>query len=452
MRPLPTTTLLTLSVVLVAGSFLANAAYSIGSYLKIGTEAASVLQNAAPSIDLLVRTRTAIRVLDGALDHALIELEANRPVAFDEVDRAWLAVQRKFGLYDALPTYPEEAPLAAAVNADFSRIARTLGQLLSTLRKRDLRAALRLENGLWPKESNRLDLHLNDLIDFHIRHLVDHSSRIGDIWRRSLAITLLLGLLGITLSILAVGTSIRAISRQLEFERARASELEIFAGRIAHDILSPLTAVSLSIGMAERRSDPAVGEILRYGRTALTNVTRISAELLRFARAGARPDRDASCELKPVLDELLAELRPQAAAQAIDLRAAEVPATRLRCPPEVLAIILQNLVRNAIKFMGKRDVRIVELRAFVRPGEVELRVSDSGPGIRAPGVVLFEPFYRGAPPAGVGGVGLGLATVKRLVTAYGGRIGYRRSELGGACFWFTLPGVAERGEAGHRAA
>ena len=53
---------------------------------------------------------------------------------------------------------------------------------------------------------------------------------------------------------------------------------------------------------------------------------------------------------------------------------------------------------------------------------------------------IFEPWVRG-PKTGVPGIGLGLATVKRLVESHGGAVGVRAGSRGGALFWFELPRV-----------
>ena len=63
---------------------------------------------------------------------------------------------------------------------------------------------------------------------------------------------------------------------------------------------------------------------------------------------------------------------------------------------------------------------------------------DTGPGIPpALGQRIFEPYVRG-PNTGTPGIGLGLATVKRLVESHGGTLGVRAGPTGGALFWFEL--------------
>ena len=110
--------------------------------------------------------------------------------------------------------------------------------------------------------------------------------------------------------------------------------------------------------------------------------------------------------------------------------------------------VVQNLIGNAIKYMdADRPVRVVTARARAAGRMVRLEVEDTGPGI-APGIqqMIFEPFVRGR-HADVGGIGLGLATVKRLAEAHGGAAGVRPGQQNGAVFWIDLPaasGAAQR--------
>ncbi len=120
------------------------------------------------------------------------------------------------------------------------------------------------------------------------------------------------------------------------------------------------------------------------------------------------------------------------------------PAASVACEPGVLAVILSNLVRNAIKFTGdeSRPVRRVTLRGRAGNQHLRLEVEDTGPGIPpAAAARIFEPFVRlkQAGDAARVGIGLGLATVKRFVEANGGKVGVETWPGQGCCFWVTLP-------------
>jgi signal transduction histidine kinase len=103
------------------------------------------------------------------------------------------------------------------------------------------------------------------------------------------------------------------------------------------------------------------------------------------------------------------------------------------------------LVRNAVKYVAGQPRRHVDVRVHGGgDGRVRLEVEDSGPGIPAEKRgKIFEPFVRLDGARKQPGFGLGLATVKKLVGAYGGDVGVdNASGDAGACFWLSLPRAA----------
>src|SRR5207237_7947006 len=98
--------------------------------------------------------------------------------------------------------------------------------------------------------------------------------------------------------------------RQAVVER-KAEELDQFAGRVAHDILSPLSAVGLAIALAEHNA-PHAKQALARGNASLLRVRGIVDGLLEFARAGARAEPGVRTEVQPVAAGLQEELAPVA--------------------------------------------------------------------------------------------------------------------------------------------
>ena len=103
--------------------------------------------------------------------------------------------------------------------------------------------------------------------------------------------------------------------------------------------------------------------------------------------------------------------------------------------------MLHNLVGNALKYVveGREPVRQVRLHVAELRAAVRVEVQDNGPGL-APGTeqAVFEPFVR-LGRTRQAGTGLGLATVKRIVEASGGRVGVQSEPGAGSCFWFEMP-------------
>ena len=100
--------------------------------------------------------------------------------------------------------------------------------------------------------------------------------------------------------------------------------------------------------------------------------------------------------------------------------------------------MLQNLLENAIKFSPRRSQVRLEVR--VEDPAIRFAVYDQGPGIAADDLAhIFEIFYRGQREGDIQGFGLGLATVKRIIDAHGGRIWVDTAPGRGCTFSFTFP-------------
>ena len=174
----------------------------------------------------------------------------------------------------------------------------------------------------------------------------------------------------------------RAQQENQELAQRKAEELEQFAGRVAHDVLSPLSAVSMALGVVERNPAHAREALERAG-SSLLRVRRIVDGLLEFARAGARPETGARASVRVVTAGLLDELGPFAAQRHATLRCDETPDCDVACSPGVLLSLLGNLLRNALKYLGNSETREVMLRVRSRRGRVLFEVEDTGPGIPA---------------------------------------------------------------------
>ena len=215
-------------------------------------------------------------------------------------------------------------------------------------------------------------------------------------------------------------------------------DLEAFAGRIAHDLRGPLTPiVLLSSRLRAKAADPTKVEAIaaRIGESA-ARADRMIEGMLAFSRNGAIEIE--RCDAEAAVGAALHDVADAAAASGVEL-ASEVEPMRLAIGEPLLVVVLDNLLRNAIRYMGDRPLRRVTV-TVARDGAVaRLCVIDTGPGVPAEARArIFEPFFR-LEPRQQGGAGLGLATAKRIVEAHGGAIGVEDAPGGGARFWVTLP-------------
>lgn len=160
--------------------------------------------------------------------------------------------------------------------------------------------------------------------------------------------------------------------------------------------------------------------------------------LLAFARAGAQPAPGASSNVREVIESSLEDLQLAASAARVDLRCEPLPECTAFCDPSILELLVSNLVQNAIKYIGEGPQRKVTLRARDVGAFVRVEVEDTGIGVPSElRRVIFDPFVRGSFKSS--GVGLGLATVKKICDTHGGRVGVEPVHPGGSLFWFELP-------------
>ncbi len=227
------------------------------------------------------------------------------------------------------------------------------------------------------------------------------------------------------------------------FDQQRVDELDGFAGRVAHDLRDVLAGILMRASMAER------AETREASREQLARIVDTSQRmgdiintLLEFARAAGEARAGARCEVEPVVRQVVADVQPLAAEAGAEIVVEPVGSPLVACDATVLSVVVANLVRNAVKYIGggRDGLRRITVREREADACLRFEVEDTGPGL-PPGAEarVFTPFVRLPEATGKPGIGLGLATVKRLVEANGGEVGVVSPPGAGACFWFTLP-------------
>jgi two-component system, NtrC family, sensor histidine kinase GlrK len=249
---------------------------------------------------------------------------------------------------------------------------------------------------------------------------------------------------------------LRYLGRRLDWLRRRLDEFESqknrFLRHVSHELKTPLTALREGAELLHDQVGgpltPVQRQVVGIMRDNSVKLQRLIEELLDYQRA---LHAAASLEVRTIdLEALVAD-----AARAHQLAAAskglrfvlEVPSATLDADPEKLRSILDNLISNAVKFTPTGGTITVRARASSNPagGEAVIEVIDSGPGVPAEErESIFNLFFRGRTKA-VGSVkssGLGLAIVRELVEAHGGRITVVAEAPGqpqGGHFRVTLP-------------
>jgi signal transduction histidine kinase len=351
------------------------------------------------------------------------------------VDDEWRA-------YLGLPTFGGEQLLQTPVQHQKELLTGDVDRALRALDAGDPTEALdALERGAKP-DADQLEAGIVRLVDFNARNARRLATRIDALGRHSITLAMALDGISVLLTIFTALLVLRVLRRYSTLVEQRAEEMELFAGRVAHDILSPLGAASLALSHVARgvaAEDARAQKILALGQRGIDHTRLIADDLLKFASAGARPDPGARADVLGVITAVVDEVRPMADERHVALVIDRVDAGAVACSPGILTSLVSNLVRNGVKYVGDGPDRRVVVRARAVGAVVTVEVEDNGPGLPATmGSTIFQPYVRG-PDNREPGIGLGLATVKRIVDAHGGTVCVRSAPGAGARFTFTLP-------------
>jgi heavy metal sensor kinase len=215
-----------------------------------------------------------------------------------------------------------------------------------------------------------------------------------------------------------LGTTLNAMLARLEeaFERERR-----FVSDASHELRTPLAILrtELELALKAGRTEDELRDALRSAAEETDRLSQLAEDLLVIARAdqGRLPVAREEVGVAELLERATRRFGARAAQEERGI-VIEVPPD-LRAPLDSLRIeqAIGNLVDNALRY-GAGDVRLSAERA---DGNVELTVSDSGPGFPA-GFEdeAFERFTRADAGRGRGGAGLGLSIVRAIAHAHGG--------------------------------
>lgn len=413
---------------------------------EIEEAALSIHTNAAPSIRRLANTRAELRRLQLMVHRALDEAGPSRQRVL-EIDAGRELVDQEVREYRQLPVYPGEAQAWRQAEDALDALDRELSGIVASLENDDLEGARGRQERL-DEETETVARALSRAIDVNVAAASRLAADIGRSRRRGIHWTVTLDAAGVLLAGIAAALSLRisrahsrAVQAYRDIAERRADELEQFAARMAHDVRTPLAAISLSLEVAGRygSSDPRFSRALTRSQKAFSQTMSIIDALFEFASSGARPQPGARASMADAAEDVAAVMRARAEEIGAEIVVRASSHAEAPCAAGVLGSAIGNLVGNALTYVDGAATRRVTIEVTDDADEVKTTVSDTGPGLPVGTNPdhLFEPYVRGERARGRG-LGLGLATVKRMVEAHGGRVGVRSSSHGCA-FWFTLP-------------
>jgi len=220
-------------------------------------------------------------------------------------------------------------------------------------------------------------------------------------------------------------------------------ELETFTYSVSHDLKSPLRGID---GYSRLLLQDHREQLDEEGRLFLNNIRQgvgqmgeLIDDLLAYSRMERRNLDHADVDLRGLVEHVLAERQAEIETRGVQLRL-DLPPLSVRADPEGLALVLRNLLDNALKF--SRDARPpeIEIVGEVRENATILKIADNGIGFDVKFQErIFDIFQRLQRAEDYPGTGIGLAIVRKALARMGGRVWAESTPGQGAAFFIELP-------------
>ena len=239
-----------------------------------------------------------------------------------------------------------------------------------------------------------------------------------------------------------------SLSNRADELEASVKELDSFSYSVSHDLRAPLRAIDGFSRIVEEDYAPKLDDegrrLIGVIRGEAHRMGRLIDDLLAFSRLGRLKVEPVTIDMEAMARQVFQELSAAEPGRTIHLN--------LHPMPPVLgteAMIKQlwiNLIGNAVKFTGKREIARIEIGVTTEPGtagesgEQVYFIRDNGAGFDMRYVdKLFGVFQRLHSNQEFPGTGVGLALVQRIVNRHGGRVWGNGEVDKGATFFFTIP-------------
>jgi light-regulated signal transduction histidine kinase (bacteriophytochrome) len=232
----------------------------------------------------------------------------------------------------------------------------------------------------------------------------------------------------------------RVAERTAQLE-ATNKELEAFSYSMSHDLRAPLRSID---GFSQALLEDYHDKLDEHGKGFLTRVrsaaqrmAQLIDDVLDLSRIHRAEMSRVSVDISSLASEIMEELHQSQPRRKVE--AMIEPGISAEGDPQLLRLLLQNLLENAWKFTSKNNRATIEVGSCRRDGKRVYFVKDDGAGFEmAHADRLFAPFQRLHAQTEFPGTGIGLASAQRIVHRHEGKI-WAESEVDkGATFYFTL--------------
>ncbi len=242
--------------------------------------------------------------------------------------------------------------------------------------------------------------------------------------------------------------AVQDLARAKEAAEAASRELELFSYAVAHDLRAPLRGMNgFAQVLVAKHGDRLDAEAKDWLQEIVANAQKMGAlidallSLSRLTRSERRYELVDLSALVVATLKTLSTAEPQRVVEQV-----VAPHLGAELDPALARALIENLIGNAWKFTSKVPHARIEFGTAMRDGATTFFVRDNGAGFdMAFAAKLFGHFQRLHSATEFPGIGIGLATVQRIVHRHGGRVWAEGVVNGGATFYFSFPTRARGG-------
>jgi PAS domain S-box-containing protein len=232
----------------------------------------------------------------------------------------------------------------------------------------------------------------------------------------------------------------RVLQRTLELENTN-KELESFSYSVSHDLRAPLRGIDgWSLALLEDYNDKLDDKgrlYLKRVRGESQRMGNLIDDLLKLSRVNRFEMRKVDVNISSIAQAIADRLLETHAERKLEITIQ--PGLIAHCDPQMLEIALTNMLDNSCKFTAMRDIAEIEFGSLQVNGGLAYFVRDNGAGFEMEyAKKLFGAFQRLHKQSEFTGSGIGLATVKRIMSRHGGRVWAESKPGEGSTFYFML--------------
>jgi len=225
---------------------------------------------------------------------------------------------------------------------------------------------------------------------------------------------------------------------QLDMHKNQADEI---AYSIAHDLKNPLDSIQGFLELLQVENETTLGDeakaYINYAKQSTQKMTGLIYEILSFAKLSNTTVEKEVVDVESIIKNVIDLNLPTIKSENISVNYNHLP--RIHTSKLLLSIVLRNLIGNAIKFRSPDRNLIIDIDVKDLKDYWTISVTDNGKGIQKQNIEkIFRPFYKEDKNT-TNGVGMGLATCKKVILTLDGKFDVESEFEKGSRFSFDLP-------------